>query len=233
MRSVPTGSRVAPMALDDLLRRRGCALPPDADTSDTSRKNQTYQRKAAPTLGCTADTSETSQNNDAETQPCENSATAQNGRNLSRDLYTSDVSAVSDVHASNSKGSSRYVTETADVSDVSASAHAAWLVRFADRAPLELHYWPAMTLAEVLTDNPGAVGAEPLRPAPAPAPAARTQAGCSDCRHLRRPGRSDGLCASGRDDLMPAYGANHPLRKLPADGGDGCKQFELAKWVTP
>ncbi len=58
------------------------------------------------------------------------------------------------------------------------------------------------------------------------------QIGRSDCRHLRRPGRSDGLCASGRDDLMPAYGDRHPLRRLPADGGEGCKQFELAKWVT-
>ncbi len=98
------------------------------------------------------------------------------------------------------------------------SAHAAWLVHFSDRAPVEMHYWPAVCAAEVMADNPGAVGAEPLRPAPAPAQAARTQAGCSDCRHLRRPGRSDGLCAGGRDDLMPAYGANHPLRKLPADG---------------
>lgn len=48
---------------------------------------------------------------------------------------------------------------------------------------------------------------------------------CKTCTHLRQPGRVDvGYCAGDRDDLAPAYGANHPLRKLPADGGKNCKE---------
>lgn len=48
---------------------------------------------------------------------------------------------------------------------------------------------------------------------------------CRTCRHLRRPGRSDGHC-SVRTDLPPAYGAGHPLRQLPADRGAACRQWE-------
>ena len=47
---------------------------------------------------------------------------------------------------------------------------------------------------------------------------------CKSCRHFRKPGRVDvGYCA-GRDDLPCAYGANHPLRQLPKDGGARCEQ---------
>lgn len=48
---------------------------------------------------------------------------------------------------------------------------------------------------------------------------------CVECQHFARPGKSDGYCG-GRDDLPPAYGANHPLRKLPADGGASCNQWK-------
>jgi hypothetical protein len=44
---------------------------------------------------------------------------------------------------------------------------------------------------------------------------------CKTCEHLRTPGRSAGYCG-GRDDLPLAYGVNHPLRKLPLDGGATC-----------
>lgn len=47
---------------------------------------------------------------------------------------------------------------------------------------------------------------------------------CRDCQHFARPGKSDGYC-SGRDDLPLAYGANHPLRRLPADRGASCSQW--------
>ena len=48
---------------------------------------------------------------------------------------------------------------------------------------------------------------------------------CPHCTHFRRPGLSAGYCG-GREDLPPAYGANHPLRQLPADKGASCKEFQ-------
>lgn len=47
---------------------------------------------------------------------------------------------------------------------------------------------------------------------------------CKSCRHLARPGRADGYCAE-RIDLPHAYGADHPLRRLPADGGANCPKW--------
>jgi len=44
---------------------------------------------------------------------------------------------------------------------------------------------------------------------------------CGLCHHFARPGLSRGYCG-GRDDLPPAYGKNHPLRRLPEDGGATC-----------
>ncbi|MDD3328790.1 MAG: hypothetical protein PHW25_17035 [Zoogloea sp.] len=52
-------------------------------------------------------------------------------------------------------------------------------------------------------------------------------ASCRTCRHLKRPGLSDGHCG-GRDDLPHAYTAGHPLRRLPDDGGVSCNTWELA-----
>lgn len=48
---------------------------------------------------------------------------------------------------------------------------------------------------------------------------------CRDCIHFSLPGLSNGYCA-GRDDLPPAYGLNHPLRKLPDDDGKSCGKFQ-------
>lgn len=51
--------------------------------------------------------------------------------------------------------------------------------------------------------------------------------GCDVCRHRRRPGLADpGYCSSGRPDLALAYGRDHPLRRLPEDGGAECGRFE-------
>ena len=56
--------------------------------------------------------------------------------------------------------------------------------------------------------------------------------GCTHCAHRR--GRADrhyGCVA--REDLPPMYGAGHPLRGLPADGGTDCESFEAkANLVT-
>ncbi len=50
---------------------------------------------------------------------------------------------------------------------------------------------------------------------------------CANCQHVRRLGGVVRYCASGRPDLLPAYGEGHPLRQLPADGGVGCP-----RWAT-
>lgn len=49
---------------------------------------------------------------------------------------------------------------------------------------------------------------------------------CKSCAHLGRPGLSDGHCG-GREDLPPAYGPGHPLRRCPADGGVSCHAWVL------
>lgn len=59
-----------------------------------------------------------------------------------------------------------------------------------------------------------------------PVPAAARS--CRSCRHFVRPGLSDGHCA-GREDLARVYGANHPLRVLPDDGGASCARWEERK----
>ncbi len=113
------------------------------------------------------------------------------------------------------------------------NAFVVWLIRCPDRQPVEVHFWPPATLAEALTGYPTAINAEPMQAPPAP-DAGRWRAGpadlpprsCRTCRHLRRPGLSDGHCG-GRDDLPPAYTAGHPLRRLPDDGGTSCTTWEL------
>ncbi|MGQ5488788.1 hypothetical protein ACUH78_08045 [Thauera sp. ZXT1-4] len=103
-----------------------------------------------------------------------------------------------------------------------------WLLHYADREPVEVHFAPAADHPEALVAYPDAVAAEPL-PEPLAQSAhesARQSAarGCSTCRHRKRPGLSAGYC-SGRDDLPGAYGEHHPLRKLPDDHGDGCASY--------
>lgn len=49
---------------------------------------------------------------------------------------------------------------------------------------------------------------------------------CATCTHLHKPGRAEPGYCGGRADLEPAYGANHPLKKLPADHGKGCKDWK-------
>lgn len=48
---------------------------------------------------------------------------------------------------------------------------------------------------------------------------------CLQCAHYVRPGRSDGYCGGGREDLKAAYGPNHPLRQVPDDFGATCVCF--------
>lgn len=105
-----------------------------------------------------------------------------------------------------------------------------WLIHYADREPLEVWFSPAADHAEALMGYPDAVAAEPLLEMLAQSahePARQSAArGCSTCRHRRRPGLSEGYCGGGRDDLAGAYGAHHPLRRLPADQGESCASYQ-------
>ncbi|WP_374264678.1 hypothetical protein [Zoogloea sp.] len=97
----------------------------------------------------------------------------------------------------------------------------AWLLRFVDRDPVAVHYAPAAAHAEVLAAYPDALAVAPL-----PESALKTTApSCKTCRHLKRPGLSPGYCGE-RDDLPPAYGPGHPLRRLPDDQGKSCATWE-------
>lgn len=105
-----------------------------------------------------------------------------------------------------------------------------WLLHYADREPLEVHFAPAADHDEALAAYRAAVAAEPLpevRTTPVRIEVCTETAarGCSTCRHRRRPGLSAGYCGGGRDDLPGAYGLHHPLRKLPADEGAGCASY--------
>ena len=115
-----------------------------------------------------------------------------------------------------------------------AEAFTAWLMHFTDRESFEVRFSPPATLAEVLAAYPAAVAAEPARQhetgieergTPTPPPRNDPAASCRTCRHLKRPGLSDGHCG-GRDDLPSAYTAGHPLRRLPDDGGASCTTWD-------
>jgi len=52
---------------------------------------------------------------------------------------------------------------------------------------------------------------------------------CKECRHFATPGLSAGYCGQ-REDLPPAYGINHPLKRLPSDNGATCSEWELSEF---
>ncbi len=106
-----------------------------------------------------------------------------------------------------------------DAKQPDTAASFAWLIHYSDRDPLPVSFAEAMTHAEALAGYPDAVAAEPIAPPPP------IETSCRDCRHFAKPGHSSGYCA-GRDDLPLAYGANHPLRKLPDDGGASCQHWQ-------
>jgi len=64
------------------------------------------------------------------------------------------------------------------------------------------------------------------------APVVGTVKACPDCQHFARPGKSDGYCG-GRKDLPRAYGAGHPLRRLPTDNGESCTEYSACDWLQP
>jgi hypothetical protein len=105
-----------------------------------------------------------------------------------------------------------------------------WLLHYADRDPLEVWFAPAADHDEVLAAYRDAVAAEPLSEMLAQSVQQSVQQSaarnCSTCRHRKRPGLSAGYCGGGRDDLPPAYGLHHPLRKLPDDQGASCASYK-------
>jgi len=60
------------------------------------------------------------------------------------------------------------------------------------------------------------------------APAVGAVKACRCCQYYAHPGKSEGYC-SVRDDLPHAYGANHPLRRLPADCGATCDAWQATE----
>lgn len=103
----------------------------------------------------------------------------------------------------------------------------AWRLNFTDRPPpLEVWTAPPMTKAATRAAYRDAVEAALLHQAVPAATACRT------CRHLRRPGRADPGYCSGREDLPHAYGAGHPLRRLPADHEAACGAWDSAEETT-
>lgn len=130
--------------------------------------------------------------------------------------------------AENDKGGGEY-GETLPTDTAPPIRATRWLLHYADREPMEVHFAPAADHAEALVAYPDAVAAEPLAEV-------RTQVrnevrtettarGCSTCRHRKRPGLSAGYCGGERDDLPGAYGQHHPLRKLPDDQGERCASY--------
>lgn len=105
-----------------------------------------------------------------------------------------------------------------------------WLLHYADREPMEVHFAPAADHDEVLAAYRDALAAEPLSEMLAQSVQQSVQQSaarnCSTCRHRKRPGLSAGYCGGGRDDLPPAYGLHHPLRKLPDDQGASCASYK-------
>lgn len=94
-----------------------------------------------------------------------------------------------------------------------------WTVLRADGDPLTVYLGPPGTATEAMSGISGAITAtpDPL-----------LTVGCATCRHLKRPGLSDGHCGA-RTDLPPAYGDGHPLRQLPDDRGATCATWECCR----
>lgn len=49
---------------------------------------------------------------------------------------------------------------------------------------------------------------------------------CQVCRLALTPGIGNRYCGGPRPDLAPAYGRNHPARRLPPDLGRACAWFD-------
>lgn len=175
----------------------------------------------------------------------------------------------------------------------STAERSAWRFHYADRDPLEAHFWPPVTHHEALASEPQAVAAEPVPERTSTHSAssgieqaellalvaavyvddtdadrqeainaaladpegaltcyrliaaergivagvqkaslpAQQHTGCLTCKHLAKPGLSSGYCGSDRPDLEPAYGINHPLRRLPEDGGANCSSHTIVRWA--
>lgn len=51
---------------------------------------------------------------------------------------------------------------------------------------------------------------------------ARTWHLCAMCGAFRQPRGTDGFCGAPETDLPPAFSTEHPLKRLPVDGGVSC-----------
>ncbi|MBX3678548.1 MAG: hypothetical protein KF710_00040 [Rhodocyclaceae bacterium] len=139
------------------------------------------------------------------------------------------VTAVTAATAEKDKG--RGDTVEMPPSEPAASTRATrWPLHFADGDPLEVLFALPVDHVEALAAEADAIAHKPVvevRKALVRSEVRREFPArcCWACRHCKRPGLSAGYCG-GRDDLPPAYGLYHPLRKLPADQGTSCGSYQ-------
>jgi len=92
---------------------------------------------------------------------------------------------------------------------------------------IEKFFTPEITRGELAQRYPGALLVSLPDIVLSKADVPRLAQSCKNCRYLRRPGATTG-CAGDRGDLPRLYGASHPLRELPSNGGVDCEVWKQA-----
>lgn len=214
------------MALDDLLSRMEYRA---TDTPDTSCNPVEVSAKPAPNKACTPDTCDTSQNVSAEDWALFNAWLFHfaDRDDLSVTFapavdHTAALSYYPDAVAAEPipDRAQRQPTKN-EAKEITALVHAV----FAADSDVDRNE----ALAAALADPDGALlcyrTIAEKRGIAIAAPMVGMVKACRCCQHFARPSKSAGYC-SGRDDLPLAYGANHPLRRLPDDRGASCNQWK-------
>ncbi|WP_153147351.1 hypothetical protein [Dechloromonas sp. H13] len=217
------------MALADLLLKLEGR---EVDTSDTSCNPPEVSAKPAPNKACTLDTPDTSQNisaddwalfnawlfhfTDRDDLPVTFAPAVDHAAPLA--YYPGAVAAEPIAERTQRKATK------AEAEEITALVQAIYANDTDDDQ--------AEALAVALADPDGALPCYRTiaedRGITIAAPVVGMVKACGCCQHLARPGKSEGYCG-GRDDLPHAYGANHPLRRLPADRGASCDRWRAGQ----
>ena len=216
------------MALDDLLSRMETRT---TDTPDTSCNPPEVSAKPAPNKACTLDTPDTSQIINADDE-------ARIARWLLRFVQADELTVIFVPPATHGKALAYYPDAVAAEPIPERPQRMATKAEAREITALIQAIFPDDTevdrgeaLAAALADPEGALHCYRTIAKERGLLLLRNDAGavktCPACRHFARPSRSEGYC-SGRDEL-PAYGANHPLRRLPADRGASCEQWQAGE----
>ena len=126
------------MSLENLLLRISAEL---SVTAVTVVKSAAVTPKPAPALACTPDTSVTSKKAEIEASPdvIERAAILEHDGGVSREV------------------ADRLAAATADP-----TPYRMWLIHYPDRRPIEVSCCPGASYAEIMSERPGAISAEPL-----------------------------------------------------------------------